>query len=79
MVARQSSHVRPFAADVALKIEVWAVSAWSPTSAPLADALATLIVNTDSGQGRRLLEQSRSSTDAEIRRIAEEALAEMTA
>ena len=77
MVARQSSHLRSFAPDVAAKIEGWAVSAWSPTSAPLADALSTLIVNTDSGPGRSLLEQSRSSTDREIRRIAEEALAEM--
>lgn len=77
MVARQSSHHRSFAPEVAAKIENWAVSVWSTTSAPLADALSTLIVNTDSGPGRRLLEQSRSSTDREIRRIAEEALAEM--
>jgi len=77
MVTRQSSHLRSFAPDVASKIEGWAVSAWSPTSAPLADALSTLIVNTDSGPGRRLLEQSRSSTDPEIRHIVEEALAEM--
>lgn len=77
MVARQSSHLRSFAPDVASKIERWAVSAWSPTSVPLADALSTLIVNTDSGPGRRQLEQSCSSTDPEIRRIAEEALAEM--
>ena len=77
MVARQSSHHRSFAPDVAAKIEGWAISAWSPTSTPLADALATLIANTDSGPGRRLLDQSRSSTDPEIQRIAEEALAEM--
>ena len=77
MVARQSSHLRSFAPDVASKIEGWALSAWSPTSAPLADALAILIVNTNSGPGRRLLEQSRSSTDPEIQRIVEEALAEM--
>ena len=77
MVARQSSHYRSFAPDVAAKIEEWAISAWSPTSAELADALATLIANTDSGPGRRLLEQSRSSTDPQIQRIAEEALAEM--
>ena len=77
MVARQSSHFRPFAPDVAAKIEGWAVSAWSPTSAALADALATLIVNTDSGPGRKLLEQSRSSTDREIQSIAEDALSEM--
>jgi hypothetical protein len=79
MVARQSSHLRSFAPDVAARIEGWAVNAWSPTSAPLADALSTLIVNTDSGPGRRLLDQSRSSVDPEIRRIAEEALAEMQA
>ena len=77
MVARQSTHLRSFAPDVSSKIEAWAVSAWSPTSAPLADALSTLIVNTDSGPGRRLLEQFRSSTDFEIRHITEEALAEM--
>jgi hypothetical protein len=77
MIARQSSNLRPFSADVAAKIESWALSVWSPTSAPLADALATLIVNTESGPGRRLLEQSRSSADPEIRRIVEEALAEM--
>lgn len=77
MVARQTSHFRPFAADVAASIERWVVSAWQPTSAELADALATLIANTDSGPGRRLLEESRSSADPEIRRIAEETLAEM--
>jgi len=77
MVARPSSHLRSFAPDVASKIEGWAVSAWSPTSAPLADALSTLMVNTDSGPGRSLLEQSRYSTDPEIRHIAEQALAEM--
>jgi hypothetical protein len=77
MIARQSSHHRSFAPEVASKIEGWAVSSWSSNSAPLADALATLIVNTDSGPGRRLLEQSRSSSDPEIRRIADEALAEM--
>jgi hypothetical protein len=77
MVARQSSHLRSFGRDVAAKIEDWAVSAWSPTSPELADALATLLANTDSGAGRRLLEQARSSNDPEIRRIAEEALSEM--
>ena len=77
MIARQSSHLRPFAPDVAAKIESWAVSAWSPTSAPLVDALSTLIANTDSGPGRSLLMQSLSSPDHEIRRIAENALAEM--
>jgi hypothetical protein len=78
MVVRQSSCFRPFARAVAAKVEGWVVSAWSPTSVPLVDAISMLIVNTNSGcVGRQLLEQSRSSTNPEIRRIAEEALAEM--
>src|SRR5687768_17530658 len=52
MISRQSSHYKRFGPETAASIERWAANAWTSAGPELADALATLLVNTDSGIGR---------------------------
>jgi hypothetical protein len=78
MLDRQTEHYKPFDAETTAKIEGWIVKSWQPESAPLVDAVATLIASSDMPEGRRLLEEAeRSSSDPEVRRIAAETLEEI--
>lgn len=78
MLDRQTAHYKPFDPETTAKIQDWIVKSWQPESAPLVDAVATLIASSDMPEGRRLLEEAeRSSSDPEVRRIAAETLAEL--
>ena len=77
MVSRQSAHMKPFAPVIAARIEHWAAKAWPTASLELIDALATLLVNTDSGLGRRVLTDAATSPDERVRTIANDALREL--
>jgi hypothetical protein len=78
MLDRQTAHYKPFDPETTAKIQDWIVKSWQPESAPLVDAVATLIASSDMPEGRRLLEEAeRSSLDPEVRRIAAETLAEL--
>jgi hypothetical protein len=77
MVSRQSSHMKPFAPAVAARIEHWAASVWPTASVQLIDALATLLVNTDSGLARRVLTEAAALPDERVRKIAHDALREL--
>ena len=79
MISRQSSHMKPFAPETAASIERWAANNWSHVDPDLADALATLLVNTDSGLGRRVLTDARNAPLEAVRRIAEDGLRELDA
>jgi hypothetical protein len=77
MISRQSGLYRPFAPDVAARIEAWVDEAWATEPLPLFDALATVAANLGSQRMRARLEEARRHPDAEVRAIAEETLAEM--
>jgi hypothetical protein len=78
MVSRQSSHMKPFAPETAASIERWAADNWSSVDPGLADALATLLVNTDSGLGLRVLTDACAAPLQAVQRIAEDALRELS-
>src|SRR5512132_166911 len=78
MLDRQTAHYKSFDPETTAKIQDWIVKSWQPASAPLVDAVATLIASSDMPEGRRLLEEAeRSSLNPEVRRIAAETLAEL--
>ena len=80
MLDRQTAHYKPFNPETTAKIQSWIVRSWQPESAPLVDAVATLIASSDMPEAVRLLEEAeRSSPDLEVRRIAEETLEEIRA
>ena len=77
LVGRGPGSYVPFPPETKASIERWAAECWSSTNAELADALATLLVNTDSGLSRRVLTEACASCDHAVRLIAEEALREL--
>ena len=77
MISRQSGLYKPFAPDVAARIEAWTDEAWATDPLPLFDALATVAANLGSARMRARLEEARRHPDAGVRAIAEETLAEM--
>jgi hypothetical protein len=77
MIARQSSNYLPFDVSIAARIEGWAVSVWSEDDVELFDVLALLVVNTDTGKGRALLQQALHSKEPRIRALAQSALQEL--
>lgn len=67
----------PCPPDTEASIERWAAESWSSPGPELADALAVLLINTDSGVGRRVLTEASLSSVEAVRRIAQDALREM--
>lgn len=77
MISRQSGLYRPFAPEVAARIEDWANEVWATEPLALFDALATVAANLGSERMRSRLEAARRHPDAVVRAIAKETLAEM--
>jgi hypothetical protein len=77
MISRQSGLYKPFAPELASRIEAWADEAWATEPLALFDALATVAANLGSERMRARLEEARRHPDAEVRAIAEETLAEL--
>ncbi len=77
MISRQSGLYKPFAPTLAADIEAWVDQAWATEPLRLFDAIVTVAVNVGTPRMRSRLEAAARHHDAEVRRIAEQALAEM--
>jgi hypothetical protein len=77
MISRQSGLYRPFASELAADIETWVDEAWTTEPVRVFDALATVAVNLGTPRMRSRLKSAARHHDTEVRRIAEEVLAEM--
>jgi hypothetical protein len=77
MISRQSGLYKPFASGLAADIEAWVDEAWATEPLPLFDALATIAVNVGTPRMQSRLESAARHHDAEVRRIANESLAEL--
>lgn len=76
MFARDDSNPQPIDVAVYREVEDWVVQNWRNDSPPLVDVMATIILSCGMVRGIDLLREASESANSEVRKIAQDALAE---